>query len=147
MSPILLRKKVRNIAVLIHLYNNNGTDDLLVHYKEVLCAVLIPHLAQLSQVWCICSLPLSAGVPELGQFHAMSVMEWTKVTTTTGEQVELIRIRNPWGRRSWAGVWRERYAGGKNPEWSRTGPFIIYISINVLSTCFTAYLKGPCDFH
>lgn len=56
-------------------------------------------------------LSLSAGVPELGQFHAMSVMEWTNVTTTTGEQVELIRIRNPWGRKSWAGVWRERYGG------------------------------------
>uniref|UniRef100_A0A8C2KDM2 Calpain 10 n=1 Tax=Cyprinus carpio TaxID=7962 RepID=A0A8C2KDM2_CYPCA len=50
-----------------------------------------------------------AGIPELGQYHAMSVMEWTNVTTTTGEQVELIRIRNPWGRRSWNGVWRERY--------------------------------------
>ncbi|TRY69713.1 hypothetical protein DNTS_035400 [Danionella cerebrum] len=58
---------------------------------------------------CIHSTPI--GVPELGQFHAMSVMEWTDVTTTAGEQVQLIRIRNPWGRRSWAGVWKESGSG------------------------------------
>ncbi|RXN20103.1 calpain-10 [Labeo rohita] len=58
----------------------------------------------------------STGVPELGQFHAMSVMEWTNVTTAAGEQVELIRIRNPWGRRSWAGVWRESGSGWASLE-------------------------------
>lgn len=51
---------------------------------------------------------LFAGVPELGQFHAMSVMEWTNVKTKTGEKVPLIRIRNPWGRRSRGGTWKER---------------------------------------
>ncbi|XP_077078382.1 calpain-10 [Siphateles boraxobius] len=62
----------------------------------------------------------SMGVPELGQFHAMSVVEWTNVVTTTGDQVELIRIRNPWGRRSWVGVWRESGSGWASLEASCT---------------------------
>ncbi|XP_051985122.1 calpain-10 [Xyrauchen texanus] len=63
---------------------------------------------------CVHSAP--TGVPELGQFHAMSVMEWTNVTTTTGEQVQLIRIRNPWGRKSWSGAWKESGSGWTSLE-------------------------------
>lgn len=58
----------------------------------------------------------TTGVPELGQFHAMSVMKWTNVTTTTGEKVQLIRIRNPWGRRSWGGTWKESGSGWNSLE-------------------------------
>ncbi|KAJ8389577.1 hypothetical protein AAFF_G00118140 [Aldrovandia affinis] len=48
------------------------------------------------------------GASELGQYHALSVMEWTDVRTLTGGDVRLLRIRNPWGRRCWGGAWRER---------------------------------------
>lgn len=65
---------------------------------------------------CAISCCVHSASTELGQFHAMGVMEWTNVTTTTGEQVELIRIRNPWGRRSWAGVWREGGSGWASLE-------------------------------
>lgn len=53
----------------------------------------------------------TTGVLELGQFHAMSVMEWTNAITKTGDRVQLIRIRNPWGRRSWGGTWKESGSG------------------------------------
>uniref|UniRef100_A0A8C1RG60 Calpain catalytic domain-containing protein n=1 Tax=Cyprinus carpio TaxID=7962 RepID=A0A8C1RG60_CYPCA len=67
------------------------------------CSMLLKNQCLLNKVntvrFNVCCLPLSAGIPEISQFHAMSVMEWTNVTTTTGEQVE----------RSWAGAWREGY--------------------------------------
>ncbi|XP_073705086.1 calpain-10 [Garra rufa] len=86
-----------------HTPNGTRLSELSVELKQR-CAISC----------CVHSAP--TGIPELGQFHAMSVMEWTNVTTTTGEQVELIRIRNPWGRRSWAGVWRESGSGWASLE-------------------------------
>ncbi|KAJ8270190.1 hypothetical protein GJAV_G00111380 [Gymnothorax javanicus] len=47
------------------------------------------------------------GASELGQYHALSVMEWVDVTTQAGRGVRLLRIRNPWGRRCGGGVWSE----------------------------------------
>ncbi|KAB5535653.1 hypothetical protein PHYPO_G00120390 [Pangasianodon hypophthalmus] len=51
------------------------------------------------------------GAPEQGQFHALSVMEWKDVKTIAGAQVQLLQIRNPWGRRCWEGAWTEKGAG------------------------------------
>lgn len=48
----------------------------------------------------------SLGAAELGQYHAMTVMEWQDVTTVSGGRVLLLRIRNPWGRSCWGGAWR-----------------------------------------
>ncbi|KAM4605520.1 calpain-10 [Polymixia lowei] len=57
------------------------------------------------------------GVSELGQYHALSVMEWLDVETVSGGQLRLLRIRNPWGRRYWGGAWIEGGAG-----WSSVDP-------------------------
>ncbi|XP_076837586.1 calpain-10 [Brachyhypopomus gauderio] len=64
---------------------------------------------------CVHSTP--AGVSVLGEFHALSVEEWTDVNTTSGGRVRLLRIRNPWGRRSWGGAWNEGGVG-----WSSLDP-------------------------
>lgn len=56
------------------------------------------------------------GASELGQYHALSVMEWTDVTTETGGHVRLLRIRNPWGRRCWGGAWSESGDGWRELE-------------------------------
>ncbi|XP_066508448.1 calpain-10-like [Hoplias malabaricus] len=64
---------------------------------------------------CVHSAP--AGAPERGQFHALSVMEWTDVKTSDGKDVQLLRIWNPWGRRCWGGDWTESGAG-----WSSLDP-------------------------
>ncbi|XP_072525274.1 calpain-10 isoform X2 [Salminus brasiliensis] len=55
---------------------------------------------------CVHSTP--AVTPELGQFHALSVMEWTDVKTSDGQEVQLLRIWNPWGRMCWGGAWTKR---------------------------------------
>ncbi|KPP78483.1 calpain-10-like [Scleropages formosus] len=47
------------------------------------------------------------GASELGQYHAMSLTEWVDVRPKEEEEVCLLRVRNPWGRRSWRGSWRE----------------------------------------
>lgn len=45
---------------------------------------------------------------ELGQYHAMTVMEWLDVQMVSGIKVLLLRIRNPWGRCCWGGAWTGR---------------------------------------
>ncbi|KAJ8011591.1 hypothetical protein DPEC_G00059840 [Dallia pectoralis] len=57
------------------------------------------------------------GDSQLGQFHALSVMDWVDVKTVEQRTVRLIRIRNPWGRRGWRGAWRE---GGEG--WNSLDP-------------------------
>ncbi|TWW73241.1 calpain-10 isoform X1 [Takifugu flavidus] len=54
---------------------------------------------------------ISLGAAELGQYHAMTVMEWQDVTTVTGSRVLLLRIRNPWGRCCWGGAWKQGGVG------------------------------------
>ncbi|KAA0718696.1 Calpain-10 [Triplophysa tibetana] len=76
-------------------------------------------LSQLSEELkkrCSISCSIHSATTELGQFHAMSVMEWTNVTTKTGEKVQLIRIRNPWGRKSRGGTWKESGLGWNSLE-------------------------------
>lgn len=51
------------------------------------------------------------GASELGQYHALTVMEWLDVKTVSGSEVRLLRIRNPWGRCCWGGAWIEGGAG------------------------------------
>ncbi|KAM3865949.1 calpain-10 [Diretmus argenteus] len=58
-----------------------------------------------------------AGASEVGQYHALSVMEWLDVRTVSGVRVRLLRIRNPWGRCCWGGAWVESGAG-----WSSVDP-------------------------
>lgn len=48
------------------------------------------------------------GASELGQYHALTVMEWVDVKTVSGSKVLLLRIRNPWGRCCWGGTWIRR---------------------------------------
>lgn len=49
------------------------------------------------------------GTCEPGQYHALTVMEWLEVERVSGDKVQLLRIRNPWGRCCWGGLWIERY--------------------------------------
>uniref|UniRef100_A0A665T5B8 Calpain 10 n=1 Tax=Echeneis naucrates TaxID=173247 RepID=A0A665T5B8_ECHNA len=51
------------------------------------------------------------GAIELGQYHALTVMEWLDVKTVSGSKLKLIRIRNPWGRCCWGGAWIDSGAG------------------------------------
>lgn len=53
----------------------------------------------------------TAGASELGQYHALNVIEWLDVSTLSGHKVHLLRIRNPWGRCCWEGSWIGRGAG------------------------------------
>lgn len=92
-----------NDSQIQHALHGLSVSDLSLELKER-CAISC------------CVHSATTGFPELGQFHAMCVMEWTSVTTITGEGVQLIRIRNPWGRRSWAGVWRESGSGWASLE-------------------------------
>ncbi|XP_056149435.1 calpain-10 [Lampris incognitus] len=64
-----------------------------------------------------CTHSSHGGAGEVDQYHAMSVMEWLDVTTVSGGQLQLLRIRNPWGRRCWGGDWVEGGAG-----WSSIDP-------------------------
>uniref|UniRef100_A0A667X1V3 Calpain 10 n=1 Tax=Myripristis murdjan TaxID=586833 RepID=A0A667X1V3_9TELE len=57
------------------------------------------------------------GASELGQYHALTVMEWLDVKTVSGGQVCLLRIRNPWGRCCWGGAWIGSGAG-----WASVSP-------------------------
>ncbi|CAN9502900.1 unnamed protein product [Ophioblennius macclurei] len=59
----------------------------------------------------------AAGVSDLGQYHALTVMDWLDVKKVTDGQVRLLRIRNPWGRCSWRGAWTQSGAG-----WSSVDP-------------------------
>ncbi|XP_066565887.1 calpain-10 isoform X1 [Amia ocellicauda] len=54
------------------------------------------------------------GASELGQFHAYSVMEWVDVKSLKEQDLRLLRIRNPWGRRCWGGAW-----GHSGEGWSQ----------------------------
>ncbi|XP_023261718.1 calpain-10 [Seriola lalandi dorsalis] len=56
------------------------------------------------------------GASELGQYHALTVMEWLDVKTLSGSEVRLLRIRNPWGRCCWGGAWIESGAGWSSVE-------------------------------
>lgn len=66
--------------------------------------------------WCLLSWShlmislTSLGAAEVGQYHAMTVMEWQDVTSVSGSKVLLLRIRNPWGRSCWGGAWTQGYA-------------------------------------
>ncbi|XP_040912114.1 calpain-10 [Toxotes jaculatrix] len=57
------------------------------------------------------------GASELGQYHALTVMEWLDVKKVSGSEVRLLRIRNPWGRCCWGGAWIGSGAG-----WSSVDP-------------------------
>ncbi|KAM3605315.1 uncharacterized protein V6R79_023736 [Siganus canaliculatus] len=57
------------------------------------------------------------GASELGQYHALTVMEWLDVKMVSGSEVQLLRIRNPWGRCCWGGAWIRGGAG-----WSSVDP-------------------------
>ncbi|KAG7526465.1 calpain-10 [Solea senegalensis] len=54
------------------------------------------------------------GASELGQYHALTVMEWLDVKTVSGSEVRLLRIRNPWGRGCWGGGWVGSGAGWRS---------------------------------
>ncbi|KAM8851244.1 calpain-10 isoform 1-T2 [Spinachia spinachia] len=57
------------------------------------------------------------GASELGQYHALNVMEWVEVQRVSGGKVLLLRIRNPWGRGCWGGAWT-----GSGSGWSSVDP-------------------------
>ncbi|XP_077370295.1 calpain-10 [Festucalex cinctus] len=57
---------------------------------------------------------IPGGDSELGQHHAMTVMEWLDAKTLAGSPVRLFRIRNPWGRCCWGGAWTEGGAGWRS---------------------------------
>lgn len=47
------------------------------------------------------------GARELGEFHAFIISDLQDLRSWTGQGILLLRIHNPWGRRSWQGLWRE----------------------------------------
>ncbi|XP_026169223.1 calpain-10 [Mastacembelus armatus] len=59
----------------------------------------------------------TGGPTELGQYHALTVMEWLDVRKVSGSRVRLLRIRNPWGRCCWGGNWI-----GSGVGWSSVDP-------------------------
>ncbi|XP_032387382.1 calpain-10 isoform X1 [Etheostoma spectabile] len=56
------------------------------------------------------------GASELGQYHALTVMEWLDVKTVSGSKVLLLRIRNPWGRCCWGGAWMGSGVGWRSVD-------------------------------
>lgn len=68
-------------------------------HPNVFSFVIISHLMNYVTI---------AGACEPDQYHALSVMEWLDVDRVAGDKVQLLRIRNPWGRGCWGGVWTER---------------------------------------
>ncbi|KAM9844604.1 calpain-10 [Aulostomus maculatus] len=56
------------------------------------------------------------GGAEPGQHHALAVMEWLDVKMASGNEVRLLRIRNPWGRCCWGGAWIEGGVGWSSIE-------------------------------
>ncbi|XP_069474944.1 calpain-10 isoform X2 [Ambystoma mexicanum] len=44
---------------------------------------------------------------ELGEFHAFVVTDIRDLGCINSEELVLLRIQNPWGRRCWNGTWRE----------------------------------------
>ncbi|XP_074819520.1 calpain-10 isoform X4 [Natator depressus] len=59
------------------------------------------------------------GASELGEFHAFIVSDVLHLSRVSGNEIILLRIRNPWGRRCWKGRWRE---GGQG--WSQFDPIV-----------------------
>ncbi|XP_016897670.1 eukaryotic translation initiation factor 4E type 2 isoform X3 [Cynoglossus semilaevis] len=60
------------------------------------------------------------GASELGQYHALNVMEWLDVKAESGSEIRLLRIKNPWGRGCWGGRWIEDGASWRSidPKWA-----------------------------
>ncbi|XP_006151979.1 calpain-10 isoform X1 [Tupaia chinensis] len=58
-----------------------------------------------------------AGARELGEFHAFIVSDLQELRGQAGQDILLLRIQNPWGRRCWQGLWREGGAG-----WNQVDP-------------------------
>ncbi|XP_074860798.1 calpain-10 isoform X3 [Carettochelys insculpta] len=59
------------------------------------------------------------GASDLGEFHAFIVIDMLHLSSISGKEIILLRIRNPWGRRCWKGCWRE---GGQG--WSQLNPVV-----------------------
>ncbi|XP_072496579.1 calpain-10 isoform X2 [Notamacropus eugenii] len=57
------------------------------------------------------------GASELGEFHAFIISDMRELHSSSGREVLLLRILNPWGRRCWRGPWREEGEG-----WSQLDP-------------------------
>ncbi|XP_007486149.2 calpain-10 isoform X2 [Monodelphis domestica] len=57
------------------------------------------------------------GASELGEFHAFIISDVRELHSSSGREMLLLRILNPWGRRCWQGPWRE---GGEG--WSQLDP-------------------------
>lgn len=47
------------------------------------------------------------GARDLGAFHAFLVADLRELQGHAGQDILLLRIRNPWGRHCWQGLWRE----------------------------------------
>ncbi|KAK7945702.1 hypothetical protein WMY93_001430 [Mugilogobius chulae] len=72
---------------------------------------------------------------ELGQYHALNVLECQEVSTVSGQKVHLLRIRNPWGRCCWEGSWIEG-----SHSWSSLDPDVLWI-------CKRGFHRGNSGYH
>uniref|UniRef100_A0A8D0H5R4 Calpain-10 n=1 Tax=Sphenodon punctatus TaxID=8508 RepID=A0A8D0H5R4_SPHPU len=88
---------------------------------KVLDKILFRRLMNLKERCVISCSVLSSrqGTSELGEFHAFIVIDMQDLSRILGENVILLRIRNPWGRRCWKGPWRE---GGRG--WIQLDPVV-----------------------